>query len=248
MDRFDVAVEGRAKCTIAGAAEQGPAGDLSASDPGPCPWTALHPSVAAPCRRKLLAGTPHAGGSAPPGLWRREAASHPDGLGGLADHEGDKLPRSFRVPPAPYREPGFALGPGSCCICGQPIYRLGWHRDLWSDGKPNVRAKWHACCVAAWKAVDLAQRPRGHLACAPAPALRRHRRASASEQRRSITARPCSRFGATIGKPRGPRSSGFGACRTCQAINRPAHTLKCAAEARDRATRSASSGLSDAAE
>ena len=60
------------------------------------------------------------------------------------------LPGSFRQPPAPYREPKFARGPGFCCVCGQPVYRFGWHRDLWDAG-PNRRAEWHAACVAAWR-------------------------------------------------------------------------------------------------
>ena len=43
--------------------------------------------------------------------------------------EGRKsdLPASFRAPPAPFREKAFARGPGFCCVCGQPVYRLGWH-------------------------------------------------------------------------------------------------------------------------
>ena len=44
---------------------------------------------------------------------------------------------SFRVPPTPFREPAYTKGPGHCCVCGQPIFRFGWHRDLWGDGRPN---------------------------------------------------------------------------------------------------------------
>jgi len=57
--------------------------------------------------------------------------------------------RNFRVPPTPYRERAHARGPGFCCICGQPVYRLGWHVDLWNRGK-NANAAWHAACVVAW--------------------------------------------------------------------------------------------------
>jgi hypothetical protein len=57
---------------------------------------------------------------------------------------------SFRDPPAPYREPQFACGPGFCCVCGQPVYRFGWHRDLWDAGL-NRRAVWHTACVVAWR-------------------------------------------------------------------------------------------------
>src|SRR5215510_8874452 len=67
----------------------------------------------------------------------------------LADGDDGELPRSFRFPPAPYRERAFARGPGSCCVCGQPVYRLGWHVDLWDAG-PNTNANWHAACVIAW--------------------------------------------------------------------------------------------------
>jgi hypothetical protein len=59
-------------------------------------------------------------------------------------------PASFRAPPVPFREESHAKGPGYCCVCGQPVFRFGWHRDLWGDG-PNRNAGWHACCVAAWK-------------------------------------------------------------------------------------------------
>src|SRR6202171_2915486 len=31
---------------------------------------------------------------------------------------------SFRVPPTPFREPAYTKGPGHCCVCGQPIFRL----------------------------------------------------------------------------------------------------------------------------
>jgi hypothetical protein len=60
------------------------------------------------------------------------------------------LPATFRTPPAPYREPAFARGPGFCCVCGQPVYRLGWHVDLWDKG-PNKNAVWHTACVVAWR-------------------------------------------------------------------------------------------------
>src|SRR5262245_710029 len=57
---------------------------------------------------------------------------------------------TFRFPPAPYREAPFKLGPGRCCVCGQPVYRFGWHADLWGRG-PNPNVEWHAACVAAWR-------------------------------------------------------------------------------------------------
>jgi hypothetical protein len=60
------------------------------------------------------------------------------------------LPTTFRTPPAPYRERAFARGPGFCCVCGQPVFRFGWHCDLWNTG-PNKNAVWHAACVIAWQ-------------------------------------------------------------------------------------------------
>ena len=67
------------------------------------------------------------------------------------DGSGEGRTGSFRTPPAPFRDPAFARGRGACCICGQPVYRFGWHRDHWGGGTPNARAGWHAACVTAWK-------------------------------------------------------------------------------------------------
>ena len=50
------------------------------------------------------------------------------------------------MPPAPYREHVYTLGPGFCCMCGQPVYRFGWHVDLWNAGA-NRKATWHCVCV-----------------------------------------------------------------------------------------------------
>ena len=75
----------------------------------------------------------------------------PDGWRWQSETMAKSLPGAFRAPPAPYRETRYSLGPGHCCICGQPIYRYGWHVDLWSDLRPNRNSTWHSCCVAAWK-------------------------------------------------------------------------------------------------
>jgi len=45
------------------------------------------------------------------------------------DSEPDWLSVSFRIPPAPYRERGFARGAGFCCVCGQPL-EPGKYADL----------------------------------------------------------------------------------------------------------------------
>jgi hypothetical protein len=63
---------------------------------------------------------------------------------------GRGLSDTFRTPPAPYREREYAQGPGCCCVCRQPVYRLGWHVDLWGTG-PNKNAVWHSACVVAWQ-------------------------------------------------------------------------------------------------
>src|SRR5436190_13065788 len=61
----------------------------------------------------------------------------------LAGEDDADLPRTFRFPPAPYRERKFSRGPGFCCVCGQPVFKLGWHADLWDAG-PNPKASWHS--------------------------------------------------------------------------------------------------------
>ncbi len=68
----------------------------------------------------------------------------------LAGKRKDGLPVTFRTPPAPYRERPYARGPGFCCVCGQPVYRFGWHVDLWDAGA-NKNATWHCACVGAWE-------------------------------------------------------------------------------------------------
>ena len=90
-----------------------------------------------PVRADRLARALAARSGAPKGwVWR------------LGDTAG--LAATFRAPPAPYREAAFARGGGTCCVCGQPVYRFGWHADLWGAG-PNRNAGWHSACVTAWR-------------------------------------------------------------------------------------------------
>ena len=82
-------------------------------------------------------------------LARRSGA--PEGWTWRLPERGGDASVSFRLPPAPYRDAAFARGSGHCCVCGQPVFRFGWHQDLWQDGRPNGNAAWHNACVVAWK-------------------------------------------------------------------------------------------------
>jgi len=150
------------------------------------------------------------------------------------DREAD-LPMSFRIPPAPYREAAFTRGPGHCCVCGQPVYKLGWHRDLWDDGKPNRNATWHAACVVAWQ---LWIAPSDHLR---ALKLRQKRRCLATGRRLLRTAEVDHQipFFAVWAEHRSkpwPELLAFWGAPNLQVINKAAHLEKCAAEAAERAS------------
>jgi len=102
-----------------------------------------------PVRADRLARALAAKSGAPAGWTWRLANEKPDrGRRKTENEKPDWLMWSFRVPPAPYRERHYALGPGFCCICGQPVYRFGWHVDFWDRGA-NRNAVWHAACVVA---------------------------------------------------------------------------------------------------
>ncbi len=139
---------------------------------------------------------------------------------------------SFRNPPAPYRDPRFALGPGHCCVCGQPVYRLGWHCDLWGSG-PNPKAGWHACCVIAWR-----------LWNAPSDFTqilkrRQSRRCAQTGARLWKTAEvdhrmPLFQVWREHREAPWPVLLGFWGAANLQVINRDVHVAKCAQEARYR--------------
>jgi hypothetical protein len=141
---------------------------------------------------------------------------------------------SFRAPPAPYREKAFARGPGHCCVCGQPVFRFGWHVDLWGDKGVNARASWHACCVAAWR-----------LWTAPAEhdrilRKRQKRRCGVTGERLSKSAEidhatPLFRVWREHRATPWPELLAFWGAPNLQAVNRPAHAAKCAREANERA-------------
>jgi hypothetical protein len=162
-------------------------------------------------------------------LARRTGA--PDGwtwrLGSI-DGKRD-LPTSFRMPPAPFREQAMSRGPGFCQVCGQPAYAFGWHVDLWGRG-PNLNARWHAACVAAW-----------NLWTAPSDQIQllkrlQKRRCAESGLRLRKTAEvdhrvPLFRVWREYRSVPWPALLDFWGVGNLQVINRDAHAAKCAAEA-----------------
>jgi hypothetical protein len=151
---------------------------------------------------------------------------------GRDDEKPDWLAASFRVPPAPYRERHYALGPGFCCICGQPVYRFGSHVDLWGRGA-NRNAVWHAACVVAW---DLWTAPSDH-----ALVLKRlqQRRCAETGGRLWKTAEvdhrvPLFRVWREHRHTQWSSLLGFWGVPNLQVINRDVHLGKCAEEARSR--------------
>ena len=163
---------------------------------------------------------------------RRRAGRRPAGAGGSAPRRAPASPRAFRSPPAPYRERKFKLGPGHCCVCGQKVYRFGWHADLWDRG-PNRNAEWHACCVVAWRLwnapsgeLRLLKRLQGHR-CAQSG--KRLLRTSEVDHRTPLFEVWRERRDAPW-----PELLGFWGLPNLQVINRDVHVAKCATEARSR--------------
>lgn len=159
----------------------------------------------------------------------------PEGWTWRLDAVPDGRRTSFRAPPAPFREPEHALGPGACCICGQTVYRFGWHRDLWGDGKPNKRATWHSACVTAWQLwcdptgqVKLLKRAQGHRCRVTGKRLLRTAEIDHRE--------PLFRVWRQHRDMPWPDLLDFWGLPNLQVINRDAHRLKCAAEAGTRST------------
>lgn len=178
-----------------------------------------------PLRADRLARALARASGAPSGwTWRLDAAAE-----GRRTH--------FRAPPAPFREPAFARGPGHCCVCGQPVFRFGWHRDLGGEGI-NRRAGWHAACVAAWQLwcdptgqVRLLRKVQGR-AC-PVSATRLLRTAEIDHRM------PLHRVWREHRGLPWPDLLDFWGVPNLQVINRVAHRQKCAEEASGRAARRA---------
>lgn len=147
----------------------------------------------------------------------------------LGTHQDAGLPMSFRAPPAPYREKPFSRGPGYCCICGQPVFRLGWHMDLWDAG-PNTNARWHTACVVAW---ELWNAPNQHIGLLK---RRQAQRCAQSGKRLWRTAEvdhrvPLFQVWSEHRDRPWPILLAFWGAPNLQVINRDAHVTKCAAEA-----------------
>lgn len=146
----------------------------------------------------------------------------------LAAGADEDLPASFRLPPTPYREKAYARGPGFCCICGQPVFRFGWHTDLWRAGA-NRRARWHTACVTAWQ-FWIAPRDQARAL----KRLQRHRCAQ-SGARLSRTAEvdhrvPLFRVWRERSLLQWPEMLDFWGAGNLQVVNRAAHAAKCEAE------------------
>ena len=88
----------------------------------------------------------------------------PDGWRWRLGDRRSGLPFTFRTPPAPFREHAHALGPGFCCVCSQPVYRLAGTPTVWGSG-PNR----NACGTAV---LELAKYPDPTLAASSKSALR----------------------------------------------------------------------------
>ena len=152
----------------------------------------------------------------------------------LGSKQSETLPASFRNPPAPFREPAFFPGPGHCCVCGQPVYRFGWHIDLWQTG-PNKNAGWHAACVTAW---DLWTAPSDYVRDLK---RRQQYRCAETAKRLRKTAEvdhrvPLYRVWREHRDAPWPNLLGFWGVPNLQVINRDAHLVKCAGEAGERRT------------
>ncbi len=229
--------------------------------PGAAPRPVAAPGAAnAAARRRELLAPPHPAGR-PAGAGARRRLRPAGGLdlaprhlepGGTAPRQ--KAPRqgrgedlsetalaekglafSFRMPPAPFREAPHARGKGHCCICGQPVYRFGWHRDLWGTGTPNRNAAWHAACVTAWKFwiapadhVKELKRRQGHRCAQSGKRLLKtaevDHRVPLYRIWREERARPW------------PELLGYWGLPNLQVVNRAIHADKCAAEAGERAS------------
>ena len=134
------------------------------------------------------------------------------------------LPFTFRTPPAPYREAEHALGPGFCCVCGQPVHRL-------------------AGTLTFGRAVPIRMRCGTALAWSPGSSGMRRAAQSGGRLWRDAEVDhlvPLFRVWSEHLDTPWPRLLDFWGLPNLQVINRDIHAVKCATEARDRASRALS--------
>jgi hypothetical protein len=150
----------------------------------------------------------------------------------LGSNGKNGLPTTFRTPPTPYRESAYARGAGFCCVCGQPLYRFGWHVDLWNAGA-NKNANWHCACVIAWEFWNAPSNE--------APLLRRlqARRCGQTGRRLWKSAEvdhriPLFRVWKEYRDAPWPKLLSYWGLPNLQVINREVHAAKCAIEAQAR--------------
>ena len=142
------------------------------------------------------------------------------------------------MPPLPYRDGHMGRG---CVICGQPVFRLGWHSDLGSSGAQNARAVWHACCVVAWR---LWLAPHKHRAIL---ARMQKRKCALSGSRLLLTAEvdhrvPLFQVWRDHRDEAWPDLLAFWGKPNLQVVNKAVHGAKSADEARSRARLQPSAG------
>ena len=142
------------------------------------------------------------------------------------------LPTTFRTPPVPYRERAYTNGSGFCRVCGQPVYRFGWHIDLWDRGV-NKNANWHCACIVAWQFWNAPSDQAQLLGRLQA------RRCGQTGGRLWKTAEvdhrvPLFRVWNERRDTTWPELLGYWGLPNLQVINRDVHVAKCAVEARDR--------------
>jgi hypothetical protein len=114
------------------------------------------------------------------------------------------------------------------------VYRLGWHADLWADGRPNANATWHSACVTAW---EFWAAPTAHLR---ALKLRQQWKCLSSGKRLLKTAEvdhrvPLFSVWADHRDMSWSDLLAFWGGPNLQVINKTAHAEKCAREATSRA-------------
>jgi hypothetical protein len=150
----------------------------------------------------------------------------------ISDKRNSGLPSTFRTPPAPYRERAYSLGPGFCCVCGQPVYRLGWHIDLWDAG-PNNKSVWHCACVVAWQFWNA---PNSEAALLRRLQKRRCGQTGGRLWRNAEVDHrlPLFRVWRDYRNGGWPHLLSYWGLPNLQVINRDVHAEKCAIEARDR--------------